>query len=110
MSRTKKSSPVQAYLKAMPNFPPVNAQTIQTATLKDLRPSSLTQVEVADALGNCTPDTVSRWERGIGVDGISPEQLMALSALFNRDIAEIVAAAINTKLAKGKTKSKEDDN
>ncbi len=91
--------------EAMLEAPPLNQHTIDNATLKDLRPSSITQGDVAKFLGDRDPATISRWESGKGVDGIKPPEIQKLAILYKRNPVEILAAIENTRLIKEKTEN-----
>ena len=109
MVSTKKVKLIQTYLDSMPTYPPISPQTIEDATLRDLRPRALTQAALADLLGRDRV-TVNKWEQGIGVDRIKPSEILQLAILFKRDIVEIHAAIENTKLNPPKKISEEDNN
>lgn len=89
---------IHLLLEAMLEAPPLNPQTIDKVTLLDLRPRGITQSDVAKYLGNRGRTTISRWESGIGVDGIKPQEIQKLAILYGRNPVEILAAIDNTRL------------
>lgn len=96
MESGKKSKLVQEYLKLMPAITPASAEIMQTATLKSLRPASITQVQLAELLA-VHRNTIINWEQGKGLDGLHAGFIWRLSRIYNRRAEEILAAIENTR-------------
>lgn len=97
MESGKKSKLVQEYLTLMPAITPASAEIMQTATLKSLRPASITQAQLADILG-VHRNTIINWEQGKGLDGLHAGFIWRLSRIYNRRAEEILAAIENTRI------------
>lgn len=104
MQKEIKSKLIQEYLELMPAITPASAELMQTATLRDIRPSSLSQAELAKALGRGRT-AISQWERGLELNGINSRDILRMARLFNRRAEEVLAAIENTR-----TLSEEDSN
>ena len=81
----------------MPAITPASAEIMQTATLKSLRPASISQLELAEILG-VHRNTIINWEKGKGLDGVHEGYIWQLSRLYGRRAEEILAAITNTRL------------
>lgn len=97
MQKEIKSKLIQEYLELMPAITPASAELMQTATLRDIRPSSLSQAELAKALGRGRT-AIGQWERGLELNGINSRDILKMARLFNRRAEEVLAAIENTRL------------
>lgn len=107
MKRQKQVKLIHSYLKLMPTYPLVTEESIKQVTLKDLRPRSLSQIDVAKALGKKDHSTISKWETGVSLANIKALDVLKLAILYRRNLSELYAAIENTQSA---TESEQEDN
>lgn len=95
MDSPKETSLIKSYLKLM-SVKPATSHIMLTATLKDLRPASLSQADLATQLGK-NRTAITSWEKGDRLDGINSSDIIKMALIFNRRIEEVVAAIENTR-------------
>ncbi len=96
MDSPKEQRLIERYLNLM-SVKTATSHIMLTAKLKDLRPATISQADLAKQLGK-SRTSINSWEKGEHLDGINSSDIIKMALIFNRRIEEVVAAIENTRL------------